>query len=307
MNAAALAADPQGALLSGRVDPGALAEAAAALGVRDVSAGLAEDAAAPPCFWDVSATYRHPAGGPRHPSVGPGALALPRRPARDVAEALMTTSYLPGDGYTAPRAAYGGFAGGGGAGASAGGAVAHPRRVPVVMTDAAAYGVAAFDRALALGRVRATAAAPAPPPADKHGFRYPYPLPAPGPAPAPRHPAVPLFVPAPGAEDAVYAFARSVQPDHSADLADHAAGRDMMAVEPLTAREAVMRDIAAEATHVRDPYMVPRTGRSVVDPARAARPPAWFVRPGTSGPPPTPAPAVVARRRDPWGESGFYE
>jgi hypothetical protein len=69
----------------------------------------------------------------------------------------------------------------------------------------------------------------------------------------------------------------------SADLSDFSAlrGMDNM-IEPLSSRYEMMREIAKDMTHTRDPYMVPRTGPSVMHPGRAAQPPEWYVKPGAS-------------------------
>jgi len=52
-------------------------------------------------------------------------------------------------------------------------------------------------------------------------------------------------------------------------------------IEPLEVREAIMRDVAMESTHARDPYLRPRTGPSVTKPGTMAQPPKWFVDPGS--------------------------
>lgn len=82
----------------------------------------------------------------------------------------------------------------------------------------------------------------------------------------------------------LYEAAAAVAPDVAADVADFAALRgfdpDRM-IEPLDARFEMMRLIERDATHTRDPYMVPRTGPSVVHPGQNARPPAWYRAPGT--------------------------
>lgn len=91
------------------------------------------------------------------------------------------------------------------------------------------------------------------------------------------------FYPAQGSMDRIlYEAAASIAPDVGADVADFAALRgfdpDRM-IEPLDARFAMMCEIEKDATHTRDPYMVPRTGPSVLH-AGNARPPSWYVRPG---------------------------
>jgi hypothetical protein len=95
---------------------------------------------------------------------------------------------------------------------------------------------------------------------------------------------VPKFFPARDPIDKLlYEKAASVAPDMAADLSDFSAlrGMDNM-IEPLSSRYEMMREIAKDMTHTRDPYMVPRTGPSVMHPGRAAQPPEWYVKPGAS-------------------------
>jgi hypothetical protein len=123
------------------------------------------------------------------------------------------------------------------------------------------------------------------------GLPPPLPLPLQGPLGfrfpdrAQWHYDTPKFFPARDpADKLLYEAAAAVAPDVAADVADFAALRgfdpDRM-IEPLDARFEMMRLIEQDATHTRDPYMVPRTGPSVVHPGRNARPPAWYRSPGT--------------------------
>ena len=93
----------------------------------------------------------------------------------------------------------------------------------------------------------------------------------------------PKFFPARDpADKLLYEAAASVAPDIAADASDFAALRgfepDRM-IEPLDARYEMMCEIERNATHERDPYMIPRTGPSVQH-AGNARPPAWYIQPG---------------------------
>lgn len=94
---------------------------------------------------------------------------------------------------------------------------------------------------------------------------------------------VPKFFPARDPIDKLlYEKAAEVAPDMAADIADFAAlrGMDNM-IEPLSARYEMMKEVAKDMPHVRDPYMVPRTGPSVMRPGEMAEPPEWYVPPGS--------------------------
>lgn len=136
-----------------------------------------------------------------------------------------------------------------------------------------------------LVRDAAAAGMPYPPPHHHHalagprtdalGFRFP--------AQSAFRYDVPKFFPARGLDARVYEAAAQVAPDHYADLADmvvtHGADPDL-AIEPLESRWEMMRDIARDLPHTRDPYQTVRTGPSVMRPGTNATPPDWYTPPG---------------------------
>lgn len=92
----------------------------------------------------------------------------------------------------------------------------------------------------------------------------------------------PKFYPArDGSDKLLYEKAAQFAPDLQADIADRMMVMSADRIpEPIGVRLEMMRDMAMEMTHERDPYLRPRTGPSVTKPGTMAKPPSWFIPPG---------------------------
>jgi len=89
--------------------------------------------------------------------------------------------------------------------------------------------------------------------------------------------AEPDFYPARGYSDwLLYEQAAQYAPDINADIMDRAVLAGAEFIEPLNARYGMMKLIAADMTHMHDPYSIPRTGPSVMHPGRKAIQPWWY-------------------------------